>query len=99
MRSYLDGPGDTGDGCWRLPILRGTPQRSIFLRQKGCSEQLAVRQLRVSNLSRCQCSVRRGAAPCRFSATDFDPRLVLVITSVTGVIVGEVCTAGRQIFR
>jgi hypothetical protein len=32
----------TGDGCWRLPILRGASQRSIFLRQKGCSEQLAV---------------------------------------------------------
>jgi hypothetical protein len=22
----LDGPGGTGDGCWRLPILRGAPQ-------------------------------------------------------------------------
>ena len=28
----FDRPGGTGDGCWRLPILRRASQRSIFLR-------------------------------------------------------------------
>jgi thiosulfate reductase cytochrome b subunit len=31
QRLSLHGPRGTGDGCWRLPILRGASQRSIFL--------------------------------------------------------------------